>query len=85
MTDNEKIDLWTNFINNLKENGEQMTAKERLIEAIERDLEEAQDEAFHFEGKNDVLYAFNKGRSFAHNYDLLVINRLLKEEKENEQ
>lgn len=55
---------------------------EEIIKAIERDLEEAKDEAFHFEGKNDVLYAFNKGRTFAHNYDLVVINNITKKKEE---
>lgn len=60
-----------------------MIEKERIIKAIEAELNEAEIDVKEF-GDDKSLYAFNQGRILAHNYDLIVINRILSEKEKRE-
>ena len=56
-----------------------MTAKEKILKAIQNDLNEAKECYLDCENESDK--AFQQGRIFAHNYDLFVIERILKGER----
>ena len=56
-----------------------MTAKEKIIKAIQDDIDEAEKGLSDCE--NAGIKAYHQGRIFAHKYDLLVIKRILKEEE----
>lgn len=55
---------------------------EKVIQSIQNDLDEAK-ESFS-DCENEIDKSFQQGRIFAHNYDLFVIERILKEVKHGE-
>lgn len=54
---------------------------QKVIQSIQNDLDEAK-ESFS-DCENEIDKSFQQGRIFAHNYDLFVIERILKD-AENE-
>ena len=61
-----------------------MTAKERILKAIDMEVSEVKSDVALYTCADNTLYAFNQGRIFAHNYDRIVIERILTEAERKE-